>query len=147
LGNTFKGFTMKVIASDIGTKILSKIPGWPSNDLEGLFDALARWDLDPRLDLSNDPEFAGKPGVAPFRGLAWGHCVQQYDRTLDRRVWVATKPIYPEHPNAVRYCGNFLGYSFGFWLDTDDPELIDKLDRAIADNLRRYRDRMMLASA
>lgn len=133
---------MKVIAADIGTKHFCTIPGWPSNDLEGLFDALARWDLDRRLDYSNEPEFAGKPGVAPFRSRAWGHCVQQYDETLQKRVWVGTRPIHPEHPDAVRYFGNFLEHSFGFWLDTDDPELIARLDGAIAENLCRRRKRL-----
>ena len=128
---------MKVIAADIGTRHFCTIQGWPSNDLAGLFDALARWELDSRLDYSNAPEFAGKPGVAPFRGRAWGHCVKQYDEALQKHVWVGTRPIHPEHPNAVRNCGNFLEYSFGFWLDTDDPELIARLDGAIAENLCR----------
>lgn len=124
-----------ILASQIGTK--APIDNWPTNDLDGLFDAMKRWPLDGRLDMSKEPEFAGNPGVAPFRGRAWGHCVFQYDETLHRRVAVATKPIYPNHPDAVRFCGNFIGYSFGFWLDTDDAALIERLDRAIADNLSR----------
>lgn len=61
----------------------------------------------------------------------------QYNPILERRVAVGTKPIYPEHPNAVRYCGNFVGYSFAFWLVTDDETLIARLDAAIKANLSR----------
>lgn len=126
---------MNILAADIGTA--NSIQNWPTNNLEGLFDALSRWRLDPRSDYSKEPEFAGKPFVAPFRGRAWGSCIPLYDEKLRKRVWIATKPIYPDHPDAVRYCGNFLEYSFGFWLDTDDPDLIERLDRAIAANLQR----------
>ncbi len=47
------------------------------------------------------------------------------------------KPCHPEAPDAVSYLGNFIGYSFAFNLDTDDPQLIATLDAAIADNLER----------
>jgi len=130
---------MHVLAANIGTPRFKSL-NWPTNDLDGLFEALRRWPLNPRHDLSRDPEFAGKPGVAPFRGHAWGHCVKGYDPALQRTIWIATRPVYPSHPDAVRYAGNFAGYSFGFCLDTDAPELIEKLDRAIADNLRRSQD-------
>lgn len=126
---------MNILAAHIGT--VTSIPNWPTNDLNGLFDALSRWQLDPSHDCSKEPEFAGKPFVAPFRGRAWGHCIQQYDEKLRKRVFIATKPIHPDHPDAVRYSGNFLEYSFGFWLDTDDPHLIERLDQAIAANLHR----------
>lgn len=128
-----------ILASDIGTS--ASIPNWPSNDLDGLFDAIQRWPLDTRLDFSNEPEFIDLPGSAPFRGRAWGHCVFQYNKALHRRVAVATKPIYPEFPDAVRFCGNFLSHSFGFWLDTADAGLIAKLDEAIAANIARQRDK------
>jgi hypothetical protein len=48
---------------------------------------------------------------------------------------VATKPIHPDHPHAVRFCGNFFEYSFSFELDTDDKELIAFLDARIAENM------------
>ncbi len=124
-----------ILASDIGT--VSRIPNWPTNDLDGLYDALSRWALDPRLNFSKLPEFRDLPGRAPYRGLAWGYCVWRYDQSLGRRVPVATAPIYPEFPDAVRYCGSFVDYSFGFWLDTADAGLIAKLDLAIAANLAR----------
>ncbi len=124
-----------VIASQIGSSAMP-IKDWPSGDLAGLFEALKRWPLDTRLDYSKEPEFSSLPGTAPFRGRAWGHCVWQYSEVLRRRVVVATRPIYPEFPDAVRYCGNFIGYSFAFWLDTNDADLIARLDQAIAANLR-----------
>lgn len=122
-----------VIASVIGNK--ATIPDWPTNDLQGLFDALARWKLDTRLDFSGLPESVGGPGVAPFRNRAWGSCVGHYSEQLHRMVYTATKPIHPDRPNAVRYFGNFIGYSFGFWLDTDDSSLIQELDEAILLNI------------
>lgn len=124
-----------ILASQIGNA--STLPGWPTNNLDGLFEALKRWPLDRRLDYSNDPQFAGEPGRAPFRGRAWGFCVLQYDAKLDKRVPRATRPIYPEHPDAVRYVGSFLTHAYAFWLDTDDSALIAKLDQAIAENLAR----------
>jgi hypothetical protein len=126
-----------IIAANIGTP--TGIENWPTNDLEGLFDALNRWPLDKRLDYSKEPEFIGRYGNAPFRGAAWGHCVMQYSDVLQKRIAVATKPIYPEYPKAVRYCGNFIGYSFAFLLDTDDTDLISRLDHAIAENMLAHR--------
>lgn len=122
-----------LLAAQIGTN--SGIANWPTNDLDGLFDALKRWPLDIRFDLSTDPAYAECPGTAPFRGRAWGNCVFQYNEVMKKRVAVATKPIYPDHPNAVRYCGNFVSYSFGFWFDTYDADLISRSDHAIAENL------------
>jgi hypothetical protein len=122
-----------ILASNIGSQC--GIKNWPTSDIDGLFDALKRWQLDTRLDLSADPAYEGRPGCAPFRGLAFGHCVAQYVPKLDRRIYIGTKAIYPDHPDAVRYVGNFIGYSFGFWLDTDDMELINRLDQAISENL------------
>lgn len=126
-----------LLMSQIGSSRAIDIPGWPTRDLGGVFQALERWPLDRRLDLSHKPEYRGIPGVAPFRGLAWGHCVREYSFTLGRYVHRGTKPIYPDYPHAVRYVGNFVGYSFPFWLDTADQELIQRLDDAIARNLSR----------
>lgn len=127
-----------LLAGEIGSRF-SLRADWPSNDLEGLFDALSRWPLDRRVDLSHLPEYRSDPLNAPFRGRAWGSCEGRYNASLGRTVYVATKPIYPEYPNAVRYCGNFVGYSFGFWLDTADDDLVQRLDRAIAENLSRFK--------
>jgi hypothetical protein len=51
--------------------------------------------------------------------------------------YVLTEPIDPEHPMMWSYSGNFLGYSFGFHVTTDDPEVIARLDAAIAANMQR----------
>lgn len=112
------------------------IPGWPANTIEGLFDALERWQLDPRLDFSKDPELDHDPLLKPFRGRAW--CGVQVIKNPNGpgRRYVATRPIYPESPNAVSYLGNFLEASWHFSFDTDDPELIARLDAAIARNMQ-----------
>lgn len=110
------------------------IPGWPQADtIEGLLDALSRWTLDPRLDL-REPEERHLPA---YRGRAWGSCTGRWNPEKHRTIYTATKPIYPDSPDAVRYTGNFIGYSFGFTLDTDEPELIARLDAAIAQNMAR----------
>lgn len=127
-----------LLAGEIGSRF-SVRADWPTNDLDGLFDALSRWPLDRRVDLSNLPEYRDDPLNAPFRGRAWGNCEKRYNASLARAVYIATKPIYPDYPNAVRYCGNFVGYSFGFWLDTADADLIRRLDSAIAANLERQK--------
>lgn len=125
-----------ILAANIGTK--TSIENWPSNDLDGLFDALKRWELDTRLDSSDDPAYAGNPGAGHFRGRAWGSCSLKYNDVLKRSVAVATKPIYPDKPDAVRYFGNFVGHSFGFCLDTDNADLIKRLDQAIAENISTH---------
>lgn len=112
----------------------SSIPGWPTNDLEGLFDALSRWALDPRLNMQASAE------EKPYCERAWGGCVRLYNDKLKRTVYTATVPLYPEAPDALRYWGNFTGYSFGFTLDTDDPELITRLDAAIAANIANSKE-------
>jgi hypothetical protein len=124
-----------IIASDIGTA--SGIPNWPTTDIDGLFDAICRWPLDRRLDFSDDPAFSGRKGCAPFRGRAWSGKMA-YDKESQRRVAVDINPIYPDRPDAVRFCGNFIGHSFGFWLDTDDADLIGRLDAAISLNLAKF---------
>lgn len=114
------------------------IPGWPEHGtIAGLLDALKRWPLDPSLNLSTDPHFDPHPQRAPYRGPAltcgWFH----YSVERGCTVYHYGKPRHPEAPDAVSYLGNFVGYSFAFNLDTDDPQLIATLDAAIADNLER----------
>lgn len=50
--------------------------------------------------------------------------------------WVndLSKPIYPDHPGAVRFFGNFWNLSFVFNIDTDEPALIERLTQAIRKN-------------
>lgn len=127
----------KVLESSIGSK--TTIPNWPTPDLDGLFKALKQWTLDPCLDMSEgDPNHPHISHTKPYRGLAWGHCVTEpIPESNFRRRYVGTKPIHEGHPEAVRYCGNFIGYSFAFWLDTDDKILITEMDRLIAENMSR----------
>ena len=126
--------TYEVIASDIGSK--SGIAGWPECSLQGLFQALRQWTLDARLEGNkrDDPDDARR---GPFRGRCWGNCQKVYDTYNHYTYTVGTRPIYPDRPNAVRYFGNFVGYSYGFWLDTDDEALMAVLDGLIAENMQR----------
>lgn len=129
---------MSFTVFDIGRP--TTIPNWPTNDLAGLFDALSRWDLDPRLDFTNDPHIEPHPQHAPFRCPALRSAGKRYDVAKGHYVYLRSdEPIHPEAPNAVSYCGNFLGYSFGWNVATDDPDLIARLDAAIAANLNRSR--------
>lgn len=126
----------KILAHNIGYN--TTMQGWPSATIEGLFDALERWALDPRLAYSDPDKWDPQDNLrAPYRGRCWGSCTQRYDTQTQSTRTLATKPIWPDHPNAVRYCSNFLEVSFGFWLDTDDQLLIDDLDARIARNMQR----------
>jgi hypothetical protein len=110
------------------------IPNWPKNTLEGLFDALSRWALDPTWLERGDE----KPFVLidyPYRCRAWCTFSTFHDANTGRAYYVATEPRYPDNFGAVTYCGNFVGYSFGFNLSTDEPDLITSLDAAIAKNM------------
>lgn len=121
---------------DIGTK--TTIPGWPANTIEGLLDAMERWELDTRLDYSSDPRFDPHEDRKPFRGPAVSCAGTVYVPSLGRNRYLSGPPLYPEHPTAVAFIGNFVGYSFGFYIVTDDRELIARLDKAIAANLARH---------
>lgn len=116
----------------------SSIPNWPTNNLEGLLDALNRWPLDPCLNMQVSAIEEGHLDAKPYCDRAWGGCAGHYNAKLKRTVYTATVPLYPEAPDALRYWGNFIGYSFGFTLDTDDPELIARLDAAISANLAKF---------
>lgn len=114
------------------------IPGWPeTGTVDGLIEALSRWSLDPSLDLSDDPRFQPDPLRAPYRGPARRYSGATYNAKLDVAVYDNNgAPVYPEAPDAVSYLGNFIGYSFAFSVDTDEPEVIQRIDAAIAKNLR-----------
>lgn len=117
----------KLIKFSIGNAHAA-IEGWPTSDIDGLLDAMKRWPLDPGFNSPND--------IAPFRCRAWKSvCVSGHGRS---RVYEEVCPLYPEHPEAVQYLGNFLSYSFGFMVETDCPELIERLDAAIAANLKAH---------
>lgn len=113
------------------------IPGWPEvGTIDGLIDAMSRWSLDTRLDHSTDPRFQPDPLRAPFRGPARRHNGSVYNAKLGFPVYNNDgAPVYPEAPEAVSYLGNFVGYSFAFAVATDEPEVIARIDAAIAKNL------------
>lgn len=122
----------------IGTR--SAIPGWPQNGtIEGLLDALSRWELDPCLDFSRAPQYESHPDRQPYRRPASLGGGRKWSDELGGYRYLDGPPLYPEHPTAVSFTGNFLGYSFGFNLTTDDRELIARLDAAIAQNIERFR--------
>ncbi len=111
-------------------------PDWPeAGTLAGLFDALSRWVLDPTFNMMGDPQLQPHPLRGPYKGPALRCAGRRYDPATGFNVYLHGAPVYPDAPNAVSYCGNFAGYSFAFNLATDDPELIARLDAAIAWNL------------
>lgn len=121
--------TFQILQSNIGSK--TNIPGWPSNDIQGLFDALCKWMLDPRaIESKDDPDHPHAEFDAPGRCLAWVDCIQEpIERSNGKlRRYVGTRPMFPEHPKAVSFVGNFLSYSFGFNVVTDDKDLIEHLE-------------------
>lgn len=128
--------TFQILQSNIGSK--TNIPGWPSNDIQGLFDALCKWTLDPRaIESKDDPDHPHAEFDAPGRCLAWVDCIQEpIERSNGKlRRYVGTRPMFPEHPKAVSFVGNFLSYSFGFNVVTDDKDLIEHLDALIKQNM------------
>lgn len=127
----------QVLSARVGSH--TTIPHWPTPDLQGLFQALNQWTLDPRIENSDsDPSHPHAAFNAPYRCLAWGHCKAEpiVEQNMRPR-YVGTKPIHEGHPDAVSYCGNFMGYSFAFCVDTEDKALIAELDRLIAENMAR----------
>lgn len=120
----------------IGTH--STVPGWPANGtIEGLLEALSRWELDLRHDLSKDPRFEPHPDRKPFRYPALMAGRRLFDCELGCTRFLNGPPAYPEHPTAVTIGGSFLCVAFTFRLTTDDRDLIGQLDQAIAHNLAR----------
>lgn len=126
-----EGFLFKIRAGGPGTH-----PGWPQRDtLGGLLAALQRWDLSLELDQSSSPTLAEHPARKPFRSPMLGFGKAYFDVLKQCMCVPYGSPIYPEHPNAVAFQGNFVEASFGFCLETDDPALIARLDEAIGKNI------------
>lgn len=123
-----------ILAQSIGTTFTTE--DWPTNDLDGLIKALKQWTLGANAAMhGEDPDHPHVEFEAPYRGLAWSDCIEEPIPGQYRRRFVGTRPIYPEHPKAVRFCGNFEKFSFGWSLDTDDQSLIKLLDELIAANM------------
>ena len=90
--------------------------------IEALFERLASFPLNP--DFEDYGNF-----ITPAR-LA--HPTQDPDTLLT--VYEDAGPIYPESPDALRFWGNFYELSAVFCIDTDEPELIERLTAAIRAN-------------
>ncbi|MDT8992710.1 hypothetical protein RQP54_17695 [Curvibacter sp. APW13] len=119
--------------------IHARVPQRPYFDpdpLRALLQMLESQPLDPRCDMRDLSEWGSGEEQMPFRGACWGHCKYvPIEGIHHQRRLVATKPIHPDHPEAVRFWGNFFEYSFSFELDTDDKALIAFLDARIAENM------------
>lgn len=53
----------------------------------------------------------------------------------DNPEFIDGEPIHPEAPEARRFFGNFANVSHVFCIDTDEPEVIERLRAAIAANM------------
>ncbi|HEY1035562.1 MAG TPA: hypothetical protein VGE09_11335 [Pseudoxanthomonas sp.] len=101
--------------------------------IDELLGVMAREPLCPSfLDLRDSEyerpyEGAAKVGV---RNPEWG-----YDSQNSVPEFIDGPPIYPESQDAVRFFGNFENLSHAFTIDTDEPELIDRMRAAIDTNL------------
>lgn len=113
---------------------------WPEvNTINGALQALKMWALEPRLDHSNSPHLPGWTG-SPF-------CAEAPCYTFGESRWQveaccmgyysSDRLVYPDHPNAVCFTMNFIGYSFGGSIWTDDPEVIKTLKDAIRENMQK----------
>lgn len=115
------------------------IPNWPqAGTVAGLIDALERWPLEPSMNNAGRPCFQPHPARRPYRGPALLSAGSRFDEKQGNTVYLDGDPIYPGAPDAVTFAGNFIGYSFGFHLSTDEPEVIERLDAAIAENLSKW---------
>jgi hypothetical protein len=84
-----------------------------------LLERLEKWTLEPRF-----------AEIAVYSRALHGIPVGWDPETGERR-YEEGPPIYPAHPYAVSFCGNFLEYSAGFHFATDDPEVLEVLMSAI----------------
>lgn len=127
--------------------IHARVPQRPYLDpdpLRALVQMLQTQPLHPLCDMRDLSDWGAGEEQKPFRGRCWGDCKLEPVEGSTQRRFVATKPIHPQHPEAVRYFGNFFESSFAFELDTDDLHLIAYLDTLIAENMatQQYLDAM-----
>lgn len=102
----------------------SKWAGESPDPLSKLFEMLATHPLDKRHDDGDCFMTRAHGGEPIYDGL----------RVVDISD---TGPIYPEHPHAVHFAGNFRTYAHGFSIYTDDAEVIEVLRDAIKANMQR----------
>jgi hypothetical protein len=114
---------------------------WPEVDsIDGAVAALRQWCLDPRLDNSGSPAlpnrvgtpFSSGPPCYTFGQKGWNeeaHCVTYSNNS---------KLCFPYHPNTVQFVMNFIGYSFGGTIWTEDEVTITRLREAIKTNMMTW---------
>jgi hypothetical protein len=99
----------------------SKGSGDTPDQIAALLDRLAGEPLNPTLEAYGNfvmPARAAAPAIGDDGKV----------------VYADLGPIYSEAPNAIRFTGNFYRVSAVFGIDTDEPELIEKLTAAIRAN-------------
>src|SRR5882672_3159865 len=101
----------------------SQYDGWPTNDIEGLFDALQRWRLAPHY--------------LPIMKITPLHCGGVFVRPDGTYIVEPIEPRYSDHPEAIKYQGDFVECGWRFEIDTADVNLIKRLEDAIHANLSR----------
>ncbi len=106
------------------TRVISNGSGYVA-PLAVLFERLAVHTLDPSFELHGN-----------FVGPCHGAAPAGYDHSAQppRLQWLDTGPLYPEHPQALQFWGNFLDVSHVFCVHTDDPETVKALSAAIRAN-------------
>lgn len=105
----------------------------PPATLDELLEVMAREPLCPSfLGLMDGPD------DTPYEGAA-RIAVRNPDRSRaessDVPAWIDGDPIHPGYPDARRFFGNFVEVSHAFCVDTDEPEVIERLRAAIAANI------------
>lgn len=106
----------------LSMRIGSKWPGEKSDDINALLDMLEREPLDPRR---GPFVVACKVGRTEHRASGV--------RYVDTKV-----PVYPKHPRALNFSGNFWHVNYPFSIDTADRELIAVLRMYIKKNLKTH---------
>jgi hypothetical protein len=98
--------------------IISTRYGEEPDALEQLFQVLASDPLDPTFEEYGN-FCCGEPRAAVHLG---------------KGEYADKGPIYPDAPGMQRFWGNFYELSHVFRIDTDEPELIERLTVAIRTN-------------
>ena len=101
----------------------SKWAGEEEDDLDELFKVLAETPLDPRLE-----RYGNFITPAPCAGVQ----NPNWTRGSGEPQWIDGPRLYAVH--VVSFSGNFLEVSHGFSIDTNVPEIIERLTTAIRAN-------------
>lgn len=101
----------------------SKWQGEPLDAISDLINVLRSTPLDPKFE-----EFGNF--IMPAHGNKWSGQRNE----AGERIAVSTGPLHPEAPGALSFWGNFSLISHVFNVTTDEPDLIDRLTKAIRQN-------------